>query len=54
MCLSVTFSYDDALVMSMQSQTEAGLKHVTISFIPAKPVEQSKELEKPVEIESEL
>ena len=54
MCLSVTFSYDDALVMSIQSQTEDGLKHVTVSFIPAKDSVPSEESKKPIDMPPEL
>lgn len=31
------FSFPDNLVMSMQSYTKDGMKHVSIVFVPAKP-----------------
>lgn len=35
MALSITFSFDEELVMSMQSYSDGELKYVTITFSPA-------------------
>ncbi len=46
-----SFSFPDTLVMSVQSHSENGMKHISINLVPAKPATPPAE-NKPAESEN--